>query len=404
MTGGVRLTAFGNPALEPTQDILIILSLRGGCDGLSIVSPFPDPDRKYYEQARPELAIPNRGDRAALPLDDFFGLHPAAAPLYELYQSQHLAIIHAAGMPSDTRSHFAAMQYMELGTPGQKTSTTGWLTRYLHTAGEVVLTPHIVSLATTPILPASLAGSRDTMSVSTLKDFGIELNWQQDDWQRHSLRRLYSGEDWLRTVGANALDFVDVLAQKQLSAYQPHNGAVYPDDLFGRNLMTVAQVIKRQMGLRVATVDLAGWDTHGSQGDAGGGYFADRVNLLAQGLAAFYTDLSQVDGTDHTKRLTVVVMSEFGRSLHQNGSGGTDHGHGNVMFVLGGQVNGGKVFGQWPGLATDQLYDRRDVAITTDYRQVLSEILARRLGHDNLGYIFPNYANDQLLGIIRGDG
>jgi uncharacterized protein (DUF1501 family) len=211
-----------------------------------------------------------------------------------------------------------------------------------------------------------------------------------------------SGTSWLHQAGVQTLNAVDVVEWADPGDYQPANGATYPNTTFGRNLESVAQMIKMQLGLRVATIDKGGWDTHEYQGDDGGGYFAGQIGDLADGLNAFYTDLGDTNGTDHTKRLTVVVMSEFGRSFEQNASRGCDHGHGNVMLVLGGLVNGGKVYGQWPTLLPDALYDRRDLDITTDYRRVLSEILIRRLGNPKLGDIFPGYTGYQPLGILQG--
>jgi uncharacterized protein (DUF1501 family) len=400
MTGGLRFTAFGSAADEPNQDILLVVFLRGGIDGLSVVFPLGGPDRGFYEQKRPDLQVSVTGENAALKLDSFFGLHPAAAPLFDLYQAKRLAVVHAAGLTSDTRSHFDAMQYMEMGTPDSKSSTTGWLTRHLQSAGN--LPPEIImpAMAVGNLQPTSLAGSRESIGLTRPSDFGLNGHWAYRDWQRQALREMYSGSSWLHSAGIQTLDAVDVIEWSAPGAYTPGNGAAYPDSGFGRDLQAVAQMVKLQLGLRVATVDLGGWDTHEYQGDKATGYFAGRLGDLAQGLAALFTDLS---GTpDHTQRLTVVVMSEFGRSFGQNASRGTDHGHGNVMLVLGGQVNGGKVLGKWPGLATEQLYDRRDLEITTDYRRVLSEILIRRLGNPQLGTIFPNYSGYAPLGVVAG--
>jgi uncharacterized protein (DUF1501 family) len=219
---------------------------------------------------------------------------------------------------------------------------------------------------------------------------------------RQSLREMYTGDSWLHAAGTQTLNAVDVIEFGNPGAYIPENGAVYPGGSFGDNLKAIAQIIKMQLGMRVATVDLGGWDTHEYQGDRGAGYFATQFGQVAEGLTAFYTDLSNSSGTDHTQRLTLVVMSEFGRTFKQNASRGTDHGHGNIMLVLGGQVNGGIVHGQWPGLHVDQLYDKRDLQITTDYRRVLSEILIRRMGNSNLGHIFPGYTSYQPLGVVHG--
>lgn len=402
MTGGLSFTAFGSAEAEPNQDIVVVVFLRGGMDGLSVVPPMTGPDRQPYEEKRPDLKVPASGPNAALPLHSGFGLHPAAAPLYELYQDKRLAIIHAAGLTSDTRSHFDAMQYMELGTPDSKTSTSGWLTRHLQTAGNLPAEIIMPAMAVGSLQPTSLAGSRDSIGLRSPDDFSLNGHWYYGDWQRQALRQMYAGSSWLHESGIQTLNALDVIEWSNPGDYVPGNGAVYPNNGFGRDMQAVAQMIKMQLGLRVATVDVGGWDTHEYQGNQGIGYFADRLRELAQGLHAFQTDLSNHNGTDHTQRITVVVMSEFGRSFGQNASQGTDHGHGNIMLVLGGKVNGGKVYGQWPGLGTEQLYDNRDLAITTDYRRVLSEILIRRLGNPNLGTIFPKYTGYTPLGILQG--
>lgn len=403
MAGGrISYTAFGSAEDEPNNEILIALFLRGGMDGLSAVFPIAGADRGYYEQNRENIAIPVSGDDGALPLNNLLGLHPAGAPLYDLYQANKLAIVHAAGLTSDTRSHFDAMQYMELGTPNSKSATTGWLTRHLESATNLPAQIIMPAMAAGSLSPASLAGSREAIGMTSPGSFSLNTNWYYGPWMRNSLRDMYEGTTWLHAAGQQTLNALDVIELSNPGNYEPENGANYPGGSFGNNLKAIAQIIKMQLGLRVATIDLGGWDTHEYQGDHGAGYFASHFGELASGLAAFFTDLSNSSGTDHTKRITIVVMSEFGRTFKQNASRGTDHGHGNVMLVLGGSVNGGAVHGNWPGLHTDQLYDKRDLAITTDYRRVLSEILIRRMGNPNLGYIFPGYADYQPLNLVAG--
>ena len=347
-------------------------------------------------------SIPASGDNAALRLSNLFGLHPAAAHLHELYQSERLAVIHATGLTNDTRSHFDAMQYMELGTPDSKRTGTGWLTRHLDSAGNLPDEIIMPAMSVGNLQPSSLAGSREAIGMTSPRDFRLGGHYLYADWQRQALREMYQGSSWLHRSGIQTLDAVDVIEWSEPGDYEPANGADYPATAFGRNLQAVAQMVKMQLGLRVATVDLGGWDTHDYQGDQGTGYFASKLGELSQGLAALYTDLDSGGASNHAKRLTMVVMSEFGRSGHQNSGRGTDHGHGNVIMVLGGSVNGGKVYGQWPGLQMDQLYDRRDLDITTDYRRILSEVLIRRLGNPKLGEVFPGYREYSPMGIVQG--
>ncbi|MEM7536137.1 MAG: DUF1501 domain-containing protein [Chloroflexota bacterium] len=401
MAGGrLTFTAFGSPEDEPNQEIVVVVFLRGGADGLSIVPPIDGDDRGYYEGLRERLAIPTTGDNAALPLTDLFGLHPAAGGLHELYQGNHLAFVHASGLDSDTRSHFDAMAYMELGTPDSKSSTSGWLTRHMATMGlpaDAVLP----AISVGNLRPTSLNGSTQAVGMSSPRNFSFNGHWAYDEWERHALREMYTGNTWLHDSGLETLNTIDTIELAAPENYEPEGGAEYPGGSFGNNLQSIAQMIKMQLGLRVATMDLGGWDTHDGQGNGGGGYFSNQMGQLSNGLNALYTDLA-AGATDYTQRVTIVVMSEFGRSFKENANGGTDHGHGNVMMVLGGQVNGGQVYTDWPGLATENLYDFRDLDITIDYRQVLSEILIRRFGNANIGTVFPGYQNYTPLGIMKG--
>ncbi len=397
---GSRLnqTVFGSPLDEPNQEIIVNVFLRGGCDALSLIPPIAGNDRGYYEAARPQLKIGSSGVGAAIPLNSQFGIHPAAAALHELFQENKLAIVQAVGLHEDTRSHFDAMEFIENGTPGDKGTNTGWITRHLLSAGDLPGDPLLPSVALGSYQPTSLLGNLDTIVTSSLSRFNLTAgHWLWRDAQRFSLRKLYEGSSLVQESGLAALNSVDIIESQDFNNYVPANGAVYPEGSFGDHLKSIAQMIKLQLGLRVVTVDLGGWDTHNGQGVGSEGYFATLVQQLAEGLAAFYADLD----TQYTNRLTVAVMSEFGRRLRQNADYGTDHGHGGVMLVLGGKVNGG-LHGQWPGLNNAQLYDGADLAVTTDYRQVLSEILIRRLGNPNLGVIFPGYTSYSPLGIVQG--
>jgi uncharacterized protein (DUF1501 family) len=403
---GSRLTqvAFANPWASGSfnEEILVVVFLRGGWDALNVVPPLAGADRGYYEQARPNLKVPAQGESALLPLNDQFGLHPAMAPLLELYQAQKLAIVHAVGLNFNTRSHFDAMEFIELGTPGVKATTSGWITRHLQSAPNLPASILMPALAAGTYQPTSLLGNSEAVAMNSPSEFTLSDDPSYRDQQRDVLRRLYTGDTWLHRAGLQTLNAIDVVEGASPGEYTPAHGAVYPDGYFGTNLKTVAQMIKLDIGLRVAAVDLGGWDTHEYQGDGTGGYMADLLGQLAQGLTALYTDLDGTNGQSFTRRLTLLVISEFGRRLSQNASYGTDHGHGSVMLVLGGHVNGGRVFGPWPGLRNDQLFEREDLAVTTDYRQVLSEILVRRLGNPNLDVVFPGYAGYQPLGIVQG--
>ena len=393
--------AFGDP--NENREILLSIFLRGGVDGLNLVPPIDGVDRMHYEVARPTIQIPTSGPGAAIPLNGQFGLHPAAAPLADLYQDGRLAIIQAVGMSTViNKSHFDAMQFVELGTPGQKSMTTGWLTRHLYSASN--LPPDIImpSLAIGGLQPVSLAGYLDAINLTDPETFNIANGpWSWRAEQKAALRQIFESDtSWLHQSGAKALDAVDIIEANVTGGYTPENGAVYPQGQFGEQLQVLAQMIKLDLGLQVATLDFGGWDTHESEG-ASEGYFADLVGPLAQGLAAFYADLDGIGSSNYTNRLTVVVQSEFGRELPENPNEGTEHGYGNMMFVLSGNAIGG-LHGTWPGLALGQLVDDSDLAVTTDYRQVLSEILIRRMCNTNIETIFPGYTGYQPLGFVQG--
>ena len=318
--------------------------------------------------------------------------------LYELYQAQKLAIVHAVGLNVDTRSHFEAQQYVENATPGVKSTGTGWVGRHLTSLGDSVNGALMPAVAAGGALPTTLAGAPEAVSISAIDDFDL----RGDPFQKAALRHLYDGDTWLHTSGAQTFQAIDTIQRASSSAYQPANGATYPNGGFGSNLKTIAKLMKLGVGLRAATVDLGGWDTHQAEGEGSGGYLSHLVAELSNGLGAFYTDLDESDSPNYADRMTLVVVSEFGRRLSENASRGTDHGHGSGIFVLGGQVNGGRVITNWPGLQNEQLYDRADLAVTIDYRQVLSEILVRRLGNPRLGAVFPGFKDYQPLGIVRG--
>lgn len=409
MVGGIPRLAFAAPDAV-NDELVVVVFLRGGIDGLSLSMPIAGVDRGYYETARPRLRIPVSGTGAALPLNGLLGLHPAAntragasaASLYDFYAAGKLAVVHACGLDHPTRSHFDAQNYMELGTPGVGSTGAGWLTRHFQTAGN--LPPEIImpSLAVGSSQQASLLGNLETINMEDPDSFGLDNigHWQWRDAQRSTLRQMINSDtDAVHQTSLQALDAVGIIETYVSGDYTPANGAVYPGNGFGEQMSLIARLAKLGLGLRAATIDFGGWDTHDGQASGSTGYFANQVTTLSQGLAALYQDLDGAGGL--TQRLTVVVMSEFGRRLRENDDSGTDHGHGNVMLVMGGRVNGG-VHGTWPGLHNDQLYDRADLAVTTDYRRVLGEILIRRLGNNRLDQVFPGYTSYQPLNVVQG--
>lgn len=390
---------FATPADAAEQtDVLVTIFLRGGWDVMNVVPPIDGPDRGFYEAARPNLKVPADGNSAALRLDAIFGLHPGMPRLFELFQAQKLAIVHAVGLNVNTHSHFEAQQYVETATPGVKNTGTGWVGRHLQSIASPAnagLLPAVTAGDSTPI---TLAGAPEAVSIAAIDDF--DLRGQL--FEKAALRRLYTGDSWLHLAGAQTFQAIDTIQRAGASDYTPANGADYPHGDFGENLKTIAKLIKLGVGLQAATVDLGGWDTHEQQCEGSSGYLAHLVSELSDGIAAFYTDLNESSTPTYADRMTLVVVSEFGRRLAENASRGTDHGHGSGIFVLGGQVNGGRVISDWPGLQNDQLYDRADLAVTIDYRQVLSEIVMRRLGNPRLADVFPGYTDYRPLGIVRG--
>ena len=395
--------AFANPDESINNEILVVVFLRGGMDGLNLVVPTSGTDRDHYELARPSIKVPLTGPDSALSLNGQFGFHRAAAPLHDLYQSGKVAIVNAAGHTEATRSHFDSMEFIERGTPGDRTTASGWLAR--HFSSALNLPPAIVmpSVSVGSLQANSLLGDRNTVNMSDPDSFNFQVGpWEWRDAQRVALRHMYTGNDtWLHSSGLQALDAMDIVELNTSGNYTPANGAVYPSGSFGDGLQVVAQMTKLDLGLRVSTLDLGGWDTHVNQGDDGGGYFANQIGTLSQGLAALYTDLDGTGASNYTSRLTIVVQSEFGRRLFENDDEGTDHGHGNPMIIISGNAIAG-VHGAWPGIGPGQLFDDADLAVTTDFRRVLSEILIRRMGNNHLGYIFPDYADYQPLGVVSG--
>jgi len=399
----VALTTPG--ASTTNRDVVVVVFLRGGMDGLSLIPPIDGNDRGHYEEARTHLSIPRTGPGAALPLNAQFGLHPAAAPLLPIFQAGKLAIIHAVGT-AGSRSHFDAMRYLEVGTPGNKNTSSGWLTRHLRSSPSIPSQILIPSLSAGTLPAASLLDSTESITLEDVSTFSLsqygDPSWARGD-QLRSLRRFFTqGDSMVHRAGIQALNAGGLIESYAGASYQPSPGVSYPAQPFGKHLELVARLIKLDVGLRVATVDLFGWDHHEHQGtNESSGAFWQLTQLLGQGLDAFYRDLDTSAADAPIRRVTVIIQSEFGRRLKENANQGTDHGTGNPILVLGGNVNGG-FYGTWPGLANDQLFDGADLAATTDYRQIFSEILIRRLGNPKLGEVFPKYAGYQPLNIVTG--
>lgn len=393
--------AFAAPGSWTNDEILVVCFLRGGQDGLNLVVPTGGAtnDRQYYDQARPQIRI-TTADANQRPLGSLsgtsFGFHPSMAPLYDLYQANKLSIAMACGMAANERSHFDSMNWMELGTPGLSSTTSGWLTRHLATATNLPDTMVLPSLSVGSLQPVSLLSSYETINMASPDSFSLSTGpWAWRNAQRVALRNLYGANStFVHSAGLQALDAVDIVELYASGGYTPRPGSNYPTTWFGENLQTIAQMVKLDLGLRIATLDLGGWDTHENENQ----YFPDLAGELALGLRAFWHDLD--DSTSYVGRLTVVVMSEFGRRVEQNYDGGTDHGHGNNLLVMSGHATGG-LHGVWPGLHPDQLADG-DVEVTTDFRRVLSEILVRRLGNPRLDLVFPGYAGYSPLGVVIG--
>ncbi|MFQ5683599.1 MAG: DUF1501 domain-containing protein [Candidatus Binatia bacterium] len=356
---------------------LVVLFQRGGMDGLNAVIPFKEP---FYYSTRPSIAIPEpaAGSERALDLDGFYGLHPALAPLKPLFKKGHLAMVHAAGSPDNTRSHFDAQDYMENGTPGIKSTPDGWLNRSLRGPNDPSFPFRAVAINRQS--PHILAGPSPTLTMASITGFRLH-----DPFLTKNFQQLYTGteDSLLHRAGTTLFEAMTLL--KKVKSSIPLGTQQYPKGRFARGLSDIARLIKANVGLRIAFTEFRGWDTHVRQGSAEGA-MANRLRVLAQGLDAFYKDLG-----DRAEDVVLLTMSEFGRTVRENGNGGTDHGHANVMFVLGGRVKGGKVYGQWPGLRPELLYEDRDLALTTDFRAVCGEILAHHMGQQNLAAVFPGY-------------
>lgn len=358
---------------------LVVLFQRGAADGLNIVVPYREAN---YYALRPSIAI--KQDQV-LDLDGFFGLHPSMASFKPLYEQGHLAIIHAAGSPDTTRSHFDAQDYMESGTPGVKVTQDGWLNRALQSEAHRGKPSAFRAVALGTQVPRTLQGRLPAIAVANLADFSVGGKGPTTSPVSNAFQAMYdqSSDAMLHGTGQETFEAVRMLKAADPAHYQPAAGVVYPNTPFGNSLRQIAQLMKANLGVEAAFSDIGGWDTHQNQGNVNG-QLANRLKEFSDTIAAFWKDM----GAD-AENLTVVTVSEFGRTAHQNGTGGTDHGHANVMFVLGGNVKGGRVYGRWPGLAKEQLNEGRDLAVTTDFRRVLGEAAYKTLGSKDLNAVFP---------------
>ena|ERR1051325_7809138 len=382
--------------------ILICLFQRGAADALNVVVPHGE--RAYYD-LRPSIAVPRptlATPNSAIDLDGFFGLHPSLAPLKPLWTQGILAPVHAVGSPSNTRSHFDAQDYMESGTPDNKGTRDGWLNRYLAAKGTCAecgdgsdvggrrSESHGLfrAVSMTQQTPRILMGPEATVAMNSIEEFQLRSNGPGAS----NIEAMYSrgNSDVVHAAGGEMIEAMKILRAANPTQYEPRNGAQYPQSQFGQRLRQIAQLIKSDVGLEVAFADIGGWDTHVNQGGATG-QLAGRLDDFAKSIAAFVLDMG-----DRMSDVVVMTMSEFGRTARQNGSGGTDHGHAGCLFVIGGSVKGGKVFGTWPGLAPEQLNEGRDLALTTDFRSVFGEVARKHLGAQSVEKIFPGFAPSEL--------
>lgn len=409
-SGSIALASFGVMTSTPTflkralaeavdtvtggrRKTLIAIFQRGAVDGLNVVVPHAE--HSYYD-LRPNIAIPkpNGGADAAINLDGFFGLHPSLAPFKPLWESKRLAIVHASGSPDNTRSHFDAQDYMESATPGVKSTQDGWLNRYLQSKADPQKSL-FRAVSMTQQMPRAMQGKAATLAISNLADFNIRAGQSSASLQG-GFEAMYDQavNDALHGTGKETFEAINYLKQVNPAQYKPENGATYPPGQFGNALRQTAQLIKAGVGLEVAFTDVGGWDTHVNEGNQQG-QLSNLLRQFSSAIAALYTDLGQ-----RMDDVVVLTMSEFGRTVKENGNRGTDHGHANAMFVVGNSVRGGKVYGDWPGLKNDQLYEGRDLALTTDFRDVFAEIAQKHLGATNLKAVFPGYAGGQFRGIL----
>lgn len=387
LPGWVPRLAFAPADQAISGDVLVVVFLRGAADVLNMVAPHGE---DAYYRLRPSLGIPRPDDRREAPdkrlldLDGFFGLHPAMGALLPAWQAGELAFVHSCGAPDESRSHFKAMELMERGAEDERGPASGWLGRHLASLDNGNDSP-VRAVGLGELAPRSLYGPVPVATLRSIADFHLQGSQQQLRLFQASLEALYSGQGESDRRGRDTVALLERLQQVGTQGYHPRPEAAYPESEFGLGLKQIAALVKADLGLEAAAVDLGGWDTHFAQGSVEG-LMPRLMEDLAKGLAALYADL-----VDHHDRLCVVAMTEFGRRAYENASLGTDHGHGALMILLGGGVHGGRVHGRWPGLEKEQLFGPGDLAVTTDYRDVLGEVCLKRLGNTNLEAVFPGH-------------
>lgn len=404
----MRRTAFALDSSGRRRKVLVAIFQRGAVDGLNMVIPFAEKD--YYSM-RPTIAVPEPqahpatgAGPTAIDLDGFFALHPSLAQIKPLFDAQQLAIIHAVGSPNSTRSHFDAQDYMETATPGVKSTEDGWLNRYLAATPQAEATP-FRAVAVAPRMPRTLAGHASSLVIDRIKDFRLLGRPDPPPFQpatpaaeELAFEEMYasSTDPLFSTAAAETFEAIRTLRRIGSENYQPASGAEYPHGKLGQDLQQVAQLIKADVGLEVAFSNVGGWDNHVNEGGVEG-QMANNLKELGDALTAFHKDLGH-----RMEDVVVLTMSEFGRTARENGNRGTDHGHANAMLVLGGRIKGGKVYGDWPGLKPGQLNQDRDLAMTTDFRDVFAEVVVRHLGAENTAAVFPEFtvATERFRGFI----
>jgi uncharacterized protein (DUF1501 family) len=370
------------------RKLLIVVFQRGAVDGLNMVVPYGDGE---YYRARRSIAIAKPGSPdGAINLDGFFGLHPRMSALKPLWDNKSLAIVHASGSHDTTRSHFDAQDYMESATPGIKSTRDGWLNRYLQGSGTGDQGPGssnnpLRGIALTQQMPRALQGAAPALAIGSAEDFTVA-----DMSARTSFEELYAaaqGDKALRGTAGDAFDAMKTLAKKTAGTYSPAHGTTYPRSPFGQAMQEIARLAKSDVGLEIAFAESTNWDHHVNEG-AATGQIANRLDDFSRGVAALAQDLG-----DRLSDTVILTMSEFGRAVAENGSRGTDHGHGNAMFVIGGSVKGGKVYGKWPGLGVNDRFEGRDLAVTTDFRDVFGEVIAKHLSADRgvMSRVLPGF-------------